>query len=116
MVWHFSAFFSYVIWGSFIAGSVGLINWLAAISIGAFSLIGQMENHIDDYSYDKESGTKTFAVWIGLKNAKKILTTLAIVHLFILLPLILLYTISYMVTILSTIFLAIIGFIFFKSE
>jgi chlorophyll synthase len=116
IVWHFVGFVSYVIWGSFIAGSIGIINWLAAISIGAFSLIGQVENHIEDFEFDKESGTRTFAVWIGIKNAKRVLTTLAFIHLISLVPLIILCTISYYVTIILTIVLALLGFIFFKKK
>jgi len=46
IVWHFCAFFFIIIWGSVIAGSLNLINFLVAISIGAFSCIGQIWNHI----------------------------------------------------------------------
>jgi len=116
IIWHFFAFVIIVIWGSLIAGNIELINYLAAISIGAFSLIGQVENHIYDYSFDKKSGTKTFAVWIGLDNAKKILTILTFFHLILLIPLILLYTISYYLTIIITIIIAIIGLIFLKQK
>ena len=116
IVWHFTVFFSYVIWGSLIAGSIGIINWFAALSIGAFSLIGQVENHIDDYEYDKDSGTKTFAVWIGIKRAKRILIILSFIHLITLVPLIILCTLNYYVTIILTIILAILGFIFFKTK
>jgi 4-hydroxybenzoate polyprenyltransferase len=116
IVWHFTVFFSYVIWGSFIAGSIGVINWFAAISIGSFSLIGQVENHIEDYDYDRESGTKTFAVWIGIKKAKMVLTTLAFIHLISLVPLIILCTLSYYITIILTIILAILGFVFFSRK
>jgi len=116
VIWHFLGFFTYVIWGSLIAGSIGLISWLAAISIGAFSLVGQVENHIYDYSFDKKSGTKTLAVWLGLNKAKIILTILAFLHLILLIPLILLYTISYYITILSTIIIAALGLLFLKQK
>ncbi len=116
VIWHFLGFFFYVIWGSLIAGSIGLISWLAAISIGAFSLIGQVENHIYDYSFDKKSGTKTLAVWLGLNKAKMILTILAFLHLILLIPLILLYTISYYITITSTVIIAAFGLIFLKQK
>ena len=59
LIWHFIGFFSFVIWGSLIAGSsiyagsIGLMIWLIAISIGVFSCIGQVWNHIMDYSFDK---------------------------------------------------------------
>lgn len=116
IIWHFFAFIIFVIWGSLIAGNIALINWLAAISIGAFSLIGQVENHIYDYSFDKESGTKTFAVWIGLEKTKKILTILSIIHIILLIPLMLLYTISYYITIVIVLIIAFIGAIFLKQK
>jgi len=116
IVWHFFAFVIFVIWGSYIAGTIGLINWLAAISIGAFSLIGQVENHIFDYNFDKESGTKTLAVLIGLDKTNKILIILTIFHLILLIPLILLYTLSYYITIILTFIISVIGFIFLKGK
>jgi len=70
VLWHFLGFFSYVIWGSLIGGSIGLISWLIAISIGVWSSVGQIGNHIRDYSFDKDSKTKTFAVWIGIDKQK----------------------------------------------
>ncbi|UCF50276.1 MAG: UbiA prenyltransferase family protein [Thermoplasmatales archaeon] len=118
IIWHFFAFILIVLWGSSIAGKIDLINWLAAISLGAFSLIGQVENHISDYPFDKKSGTKTLAVLIGINKAKKILTFLTIFHLILLLPLIILYTINYYVSITIAIVIAIFGFIFliYKKE
>jgi 4-hydroxybenzoate polyprenyltransferase len=116
IIWHFLGFFFYVIWGSYIAGSIGLISWLAAISIGAFSLVGQVENHIFDYSFDKESKTKTLAVWLGLNKTKIILKLLTVLHLILLIPLILLYTIGYYLTIISTVFIAASGLIFLKQK
>jgi 4-hydroxybenzoate polyprenyltransferase len=116
IIWHFFAFILIVLWGSLIAGKISLINWLAAISLAAFSLIGQVENHIYDYSYDKESGTKTLAVKIGLKKTKKILTTLVFLHIILLIPLIILYTISYYYTIIIALIVAIIGLLFFKYK
>jgi len=116
IVWHFFAFILIVLWGSLIAGKINLINWLAALSLGAFSLIGQVENHIYDYSYDKESRTNTLAVKIGLKKTKKILTTLVFFHIILLIPLIILYTISYYHSILIVVIISIIGLIFFKYK
>ncbi len=116
IIWHYFGFILIVIWGSFIAGKIDLINWLAAISIGAFSLIGQVENHIYDYSFDKKSGTKTFAVRIGLNRANKILTMLIFFHIVLLIPLILLYTISYYITIIVALIISIIGLIFLKYK
>jgi len=116
IIWHFFGFILIVIWGSFVAGKIDLINWLAAISLGAFSLIGQVENHIYDYSFDKKSGTKTFAVKIGIKKTKKILTGLVIFHIILLIPLIIFYTISYYYSIIVAVFIAIVGLIFFKYK
>jgi 4-hydroxybenzoate polyprenyltransferase len=116
IIWHFLGFFFYVLWGSIIAGSIGLISWLVAISIGAFSLVGQVENHIFDYPFDKKSGTKTLAVWLGLNKAKIILKLLTVLHLILLIPLILLYTISYYLTIISTVIIAVSGLIFLKHK
>lgn len=116
IVLHFLGFFLFVIWGSFIAGSIGLINWLAAISIGIFSCIGQVDNHIRDYSYDKESGTQTFAVWIGYDNAITTLKILTLIHLIFLIPLILLYSLSYYITIIIILVIPILGLILLKPK
>jgi len=117
VIWHFIGFFSFVIWGALIAGSslyngsIDLIIWLMAISIGVFSCIGQVWNHIVDYSFDKDAGIKTFAVKIGLENAKKILIFLIIIHLIFLIPIILLYSLKYSITIIILILCMILGLI-----
>jgi 4-hydroxybenzoate polyprenyltransferase len=116
IIWHFLAFVLLVIWGSLIAGSVELINWLAAISIGTFSCIGQVENHMDDYFFDKDSGTMTFAVWAGLDKAKITLKILTLIHLIALIPLILLYTLSYSITIISFFSITFVGLIILKQK
>ncbi|KYK34478.1 MAG: hypothetical protein AYK22_08620 [Thermoplasmatales archaeon SG8-52-3] len=116
IIWHFFAFILIVLWGSLIAGKISLINWLAAISLGAFSLIGQVENHIYDYSSDKKTGTNTLAVKIGLEKTKKILTILVFFHIILLIPLIILYTISYYYSIIIVVIISITGFIFFKYK
>ena len=122
VVWHFIGFFSYIIWGSLIAiastysGSIGLKIWLIAISVGVFSCIGQVWNHIVDYSFDKDSGTMTFAVKIGVENAKKTLIFLIATHLILLIPLILLFTIKYWITILILILGVFIGLIILKPK
>ena len=54
---------------------------LTAISIGIFSCIAQVWNHINDYSSDKDSGTMTFAVWVGFDTAKKTLKMIVIIHI-----------------------------------
>ena len=122
LIWHFIGFFSFVIWGSLIAGSsiyagsIGLMIWLIAISIGVFSCIGQVWNHIMDYSFDKDTGTMTFAVKMGLEKAKKTLFFLIYLHLIFLIPLVLLYTIKYAITILILISCIIIGFFLLKPK
>jgi 4-hydroxybenzoate polyprenyltransferase len=116
VVVHFVGFFSYVIWGSLIGGSIGLISWLMAISLGVWSTIGQIGNHIRDYYFDKESKTRTFAVWIGLDKAKITIEILTPLHLIILIPLILLYSLSYLSTIIILIGIPIMGFIIFRPK
>ena len=122
VIWHFIGFFSYIIWGSLIAGasiysgSIGLIIWLMAISIGIFSCIGQVWNHIVDYSFDKDAQTMTFAVKIGLDNAKKTLVFLIVIHMILLIPLILLFTIKYWITIVILILGLFIGLILLKPK
>ena len=116
ILWHFFGFILIVIWGSFIAGKINLINWLAAISLGSFSLIGQVENHIFDYTFDKKSGTKTLAVKIGQEKTKKILTSLVILHIILLIPLITFYTISYYYSIIIAVIIAIVGLIFIRLK
>ena len=116
VIWHFIGFFSYVIWGSLIAGSIGTINFLFAISIGIWSSVGQIGNHINDYSFDKESGTKTFAVWIGLNRAKTSIAILTLIHLIFLIPLVLLYSLSYYITILIVIIIPVLGLLILKPK
>ena len=43
-----------------------------------------------DYSYDKETGTLTYAVWIGLDRAKVTLKVIVVLHMIFLIPLLLL--------------------------
>ena len=50
VIWHFFGFFFGIIWSSIIAGSLDLINWLVAFSLGIFSAVGQVCNHIIDDS------------------------------------------------------------------
>ncbi|HEC82068.1 MAG TPA: hypothetical protein ENI42_06575, partial [Thermoplasmatales archaeon] len=91
ILWHFSAFFLLVLWGSLFAGSVENINLLTALSIGVFSCIGQIGNHVVDYKFDKESGTMTLAVKLGVEKTKKVLNTFTATHLLLLIPLLLFY-------------------------
>lgn len=93
IIWHFFGFFLIVIYGSYIAGSVEFISILVAVSAGIFSCIYQIVNHILDYSYDKESKTVTFVVWLGLDKARFYMNSLIIIHIIIIIPIILLYVI-----------------------
>lgn len=116
VIWHFIGFFSYIIWGSLIAGSVNRINLLFAISLGVWSCVGQVGNHINDYSFDKESGTKTFAVWAGLEKSKITINILTLIHLIVLIPLILLYSFSYYITIIIIFVIPIVGLLVLKPK
>jgi len=99
IIWHFIAFFLLIMWGSLIASSITLINWLVAISVGVFSCMAQIMNHMGDYEFDKESGTKTYVVSKGLEKARLLLKINGVLHVILLVPLILLYSISYVYTI-----------------
>lgn len=116
IIWHFFAFVLIVIWGSSVSGSVKLINWLVAVSLGVFSCVAQVGNHISDYSFDKDSGTKTFAVWVGLDKAKIAIQIITLIHLILLIPLILLYTLSYSITIIIAIIAPVIGFLILRPR
>jgi homogentisate phytyltransferase/homogentisate geranylgeranyltransferase len=110
VIWHFFGFFLGIIWSSLIAGNIGLITWLVAFSLGIFSAVGQVCNHIIDYSFDKESGTNTFAVWAGLDASSKAANTLTFFHLIALLSLFLLFSLRYYATIGIVIIFVILGF------
>jgi 4-hydroxybenzoate polyprenyltransferase len=92
ILWHFIAFFALVLWGSFLAGSVSMIHFLVAVSFGLFGCFAQIDNHIQDYPFDKASGSKTFAVWIGREKAQTALKMIFIVYLLSLVPLMVLYS------------------------
>lgn len=111
VIWHFFGFFFFILWGSLIAGSLTQVTWFIAVSIGMFSSIGQVWNHIVDYSFDKESGTKTYAVKVGVPSAKKTLNVLIGIHVVLLLPLFWFYSLRYVVTLLIFIVLLLIGFL-----
>jgi chlorophyll synthase len=99
ILWHFATFVLLVMWGSLIAGSLGMISWLVAVSIGVFSCIAQVLNHINDYEFDRESGTVTYAVWRGLDSTVATLKAIILLHCIFLIPLIVLYSLSYSYTI-----------------
>jgi len=113
---HFSVFVFIVMWGSFLAGSVELINWLAAVSIGVFSCIGQVSNHIIDYEFDKASGTKTYVVKVGLDKAETTLKVFIALHLVLLIPLVILYTLSYVVATVFVVAVAVLGFVVLRPK
>jgi 4-hydroxybenzoate polyprenyltransferase len=116
IIWHFFGFFLLIIWGSIIAGNLKPINWLVAFSLGIFSAVGQVCNHIIDYSFDKNSGTKTFAVWAGLDTSSKTANTLTFIHLLLLVSLFLLFSLSYYITIGVVILIAGLGFILLRPK
>jgi len=100
ILWHFIAFLGLVIWGSYLAGSVSMINILVAASFGIFGCFAQIDNHIHDYPFDKASGSKTFAVWIGINKANIALKLTFIIYIVFLIPLIVLFSISSYLTVL----------------
>jgi 4-hydroxybenzoate polyprenyltransferase len=109
VVWHFIAFFSIILWGSLFAGSLSVLAWLMALSLGIFSCVGQLWNHYADYEFDKKSGTKTFAVQVGLDKTKKTIDIVLALHLVVLLPLIILYISHFLITLLIMAGLMILG-------
>lgn len=116
VIWHFFAFNLLVLWGSFISGSVELIAWLVAISMGIWSCIAQVQNHITDYDFDKKSGTITFAVWLGIDKSKITIKIISIFHMIFLIPLIILYSLSYNITFIILLIGICIGLVKFKSK
>jgi len=116
VIWHFFGFFLIIIWSSLIADNVGLITWLVAFSLGIFSTVGQVCNHILDYTFDKDSGTKTFAVWAGLDTSSKTANALTFIHLLVLMSLFLLFSSRYYVTIGIVFIFALLGFILLRPK
>ena len=100
ILWHFIAFLALVLWGSYLAGSVSMANILVAVSFGLFGVFAQIDNHIHDYPFDKASGSKTFAVWIGINKATIALKVTFIIYIVFLIPLIVLFSFSSYLTIL----------------
>ena len=98
IIWHFVGFAALLLWGSYLAGSVSMMHVLVAISIGIFGCIGQIDNHIRDYPFDKASGSITFAVWIGLQRAQTALYVVFIIYIVSLVPLIVLYSFQSVLT------------------
>ena len=86
--WHFIGFFLMVLWGSAISNSFSVLLLIMALSIGVFSCIGQLWNHFVDYTFDRKSGIRTYAVDVGLSTTKKTLNYVIVFHLILLIPLI----------------------------
>jgi 4-hydroxybenzoate polyprenyltransferase len=116
ILWHFTAFVALVLWGSYLAGSITVLTVLVALSFGIFGCIAQVDNHISDYSYDKASGSKTFAVWIGIDKAHTTLKIFIIIYIIVLLPLIVLYSFQSVYTILIICLGIILGFFVVKIK
>lgn len=121
VLWHFFGFFFLVLWGSLFAsslsiGSLSILTWLVAISLGVFSCIGQLWNHYSDYEFDKESGTRTFAVRVGLDTTKKTINVVLGIHLIVLLLLFILYSSHYLITLLIVVGGMILGFLLLKPK
>jgi 4-hydroxybenzoate polyprenyltransferase len=73
-------------------------------------------NHMGDYEFDKESGTKTYAVSKGLEKTRMLLKINGILHMILLAPLIILYSLNYISTI-SILFLGVVlGIYVMKSK
>lgn len=100
ILWHFIAFLGLVLWGSYISGSITMITILVAVSFGIFGCFAQIDNHIQDYPFDKASGSKTFAVWIGINKAYMALKLSFILYIVFLIPLVILFSLDSYLTIL----------------
>ncbi len=100
LIWHFFALFALVLWGSYLAGTVSQLSILVAVSFGVFGIFAQLDNHIHDYQYDKASGANTFAVWSGLPTTHRALVITFIFYLATLIPLIILFSVTWYLTIL----------------
>jgi 4-hydroxybenzoate polyprenyltransferase len=87
-----------------------------AISLGIFSCIGQLANHYEDFEYDKESGTTTFAVRFGRSATKKAIEVVLGTHLIIILLLFVLYSLHYLITLLLVVTFMILGFLLLKPK
>jgi len=116
VIWHFFGFVVAVLFGTYFSGSINTLILLFALSLGIFSTVGQLGNHYSDYNFDKSSGTKTFAVWIGLEKTKKTINVLTFIHLIFLLPLIFFYSLTYYITIAILIIIPLLGLILLKPK
>jgi 4-hydroxybenzoate polyprenyltransferase len=99
VLWHFFGFVILVLWGSSFTNQINYTILLVAISAGIFSCIFQIYNHVLDYDSDRASGTTTFAVWAGQNTTQTVLTTVAWIHVIVIVPLILIYSVHFISTI-----------------
>jgi 4-hydroxybenzoate polyprenyltransferase len=88
VLWHFIGFVLMVLWGAVMAGTSSILILLMALSLGVFSCIGQLWNHFVDYTFDRQSGIRTYAVDVGLSTTQKTLNSLIVLHLTLLSPLV----------------------------
>ena len=88
VLWHFIGFVLMILWGATMAGTLSVLLLLMALSLGVFSCIGQLWNHFFDYTFDRRSGIRTYAVDVGLSTTQKTLNLLVVLHLVLLSPLI----------------------------
>ena len=116
VIWHFFGFVLAVLLGSYFSGSINNLILLFSVSLGIFSTVGQLGNHYSDYDYDKSSGTKTFAVWVGLEKTKTAINILTIIHLIFLIPLVIFYSLSYYIALAVLIIIPIFGLILLKPK
>jgi 4-hydroxybenzoate polyprenyltransferase len=116
VIWHFFGFLYIVLLGALISGSLSELVWIMAVSLGIFSCIGQLANHYEDFEYDKESGTKTFAVRFGLDATKQTIEVVLGIHLCIIVLLFVLYPSHLLITLLLVVGLMILGFILLRPK
>jgi len=116
VLWHFIAFASIILWGNILSGPFSLMSFLIAVSVALFSCIGQVWNHYVDYEFDKESGTKTYAVHFGRETTKKTIQFFLALHLLFLLPLFIFYIGSYLITLLVVLSGLVIGFLLLRPK
>ena len=88
VLWHFIGFVLMILWGAVMAGTLSVLILFMALSLGVFSCIGQLWNHFVDYTFDRRSGIRTYAVDVGLSTTQKTLNVLIILHLILLSPLV----------------------------
>lgn len=74
-----------------------LFHYLIALSVFYLSIIAEMRNHLEDYQSDLKSGLKTTVCLLGYKNSEIFLKYLSLFYPFILLPLFMIFKVSFLV-------------------